>query len=217
MGAPFHSLDPGELSSSALYDILVSTVQPRPIAFVSSLSRSGRRNLAPFSFFMVGGTNPPSLVYCPTLNRAGEPKDSLRNVIETREYVVNLVDRRMAEAMNSTSPEFPAEVDEWGIAGLTPLSSDLVAPARVGESPVQFECRLFEVVHHGTGPSAANYVIGEIVRIHLKEDLWKEGKIDSHNVRLVSRLGGANYLDLDAMEIFTMQRPKLEARPSIDK
>ncbi len=205
------------MTSSALYDVLVSTVQPRPIAFVSSVSKTGERNLAPFSFFMVGGTNPPSLVYCPTLNRRGEPKDSLRNVLETGEYVVNLVDRAIAEAMNATSPEFPANVDEWSYSGLTPVPSDKVAPERVAESPVQFECKLFKVVEHGDGPSAANYVIGEIVRIHLRPEVWKDGRIVREEVRLVSRLGGSEYLDLDAMEIFTMVRPKLEAQSSIDK
>lgn len=217
VGSPFLSLSPSELSTSALYDLLVSTVQPRPIALVSSISATGQRNLAPFSFFMLGGNNPPSLMYSPTLNSAGVAKDSLRNVEETREFVVNLVDREIAEEMNRTSPAYPSDIDEWRYAHLTPIAGELVKPERVTESPVQFECKLFQIVRHGEGPHAANYVIGEILRIHLREGVYERGKIDPDALRLVARLGGAEYLDLKAREIFTMVRPKLEAQPSIDK
>ncbi len=195
------------LSHAEAYNLLVATVTPRPIAFVSTISASGVRNLAPFSFFMTGGSNPPSLVYSPTLDPNGQPKDSLRNVVETGEFVVNLVHREMAEGMNRTSARYGPEESEWEPSGFVALKSVLVAPPRVGESLVQYECRLFKVVEHGDGPSAARYVIGEVVQAHLHESIWKEGRVDPGAVRLISRLGGRDYLDVDALETFSLNRP----------
>jgi flavin reductase (DIM6/NTAB) family NADH-FMN oxidoreductase RutF len=192
------------LSSEEIYGLLSATVVPRPIAFVSTCDKSGVENLAPFSFFMVGGANPASLMYCPTLGSHGQQKDSLRNVLETGEFVVNLVHREMAEGMNATSADFPPDLSEWKVSGFTPVPSVAVRPPRIEESLVQFECRLFRVVEHGDGPGAARYVIGEVLVAHLDRSIAADPGI----FRPISRLGGRRYLDLAELRGFEMQRPQ---------
>lgn len=183
-----------------VYDLLVSAVQPRPIAFVSTLSPDGVANLAPFSFYTAGGVNPPSLVL--SINQSGHgDKDSLKNIEASGEFVVNGLTRAMAEGMNQTSAAYPAEESEWPRGGFSVVPSDLVKPPRVAESPVQMECKLFQVIRHGNGPGAACYVIGEVIRIHLLGN-------DLSAYQPISRLGGAHYLDLATLERFSMERPQ---------
>lgn len=201
----FHTVAFADLTHEESYKILAATIHPRPIAFVSTQANDGHLNLAPFSFFMVGGSNPPSLAYSPTLSARGA-KDSLRNVLEYREFVVNLVHRDIAERMNLTSKTVPSDVSEWDLSGLTTEPSLFVAPPRVAESQIQFECRLFQVVEHGEGPGAARYVIGEVLAAHIHESLWSDGVIEEQ-VRLVARLGGNSYLDSESLTIFKMNRP----------
>ncbi len=205
---PSHvSFDFREIDHGIAYDIMAATIHPRPIAFVSSISAAGELNLAPFSFFMVGGSNPPSLAFSPNLTKFG-PKDSLRFVEETGEFVVNLVHRQIAEAMNLTAKGYPPEISEWDVGGVTPMPSVVVKPPRVAESLVQFECKLFKVVAHGDEVGAARYVIGEIVYAHLATNLWSdEGGVVHERVRPIARMGGPHYLDTDALEFFTMERP----------
>lgn len=211
----FVSVDPSKLTPSQAYDLLVHAIQPRPIAFVSTMSEQGEENLAPFSFFMAGGANPPSLMYSPALNARGEAKDSLRNVEETGEFVVNIVTRSLAEAINATSFDFPSGYSEWQVAGLTPMPSEFVRPRRIAESPVHFECRVFQIVRHGDGPTAANYVIGEIVRAHVLATLWTGTGIRQGALRPISRLGGSEYVDLEEREIFEMKRPSGSRKTSV--
>lgn len=205
----FASLSPGDIPVGRLYDLLVCTVQPRPIAFVSTISSDGHVNLAPYSFFTAGGANPPSLVYCPSLTREGKPKDSLRNAEETGEFVVNMVVRPMAASMNLTGVDYPHDVDEFAIAGLTPIPSLSVSPPRVLESPVQYECKVVQVIRLGAGPSGTVYVIGEVVRLHIDSELWRDGEFDPSSFRAIGRMGGKEYVDLAEPEIFEMVRPKL--------
>lgn len=216
MDSDFVSLDPTDLSISATYDLLVNAVQPRPIAFISSMNAAGDLNLAPFSFFTVGGANPPSVAYSPTLNKEGGKKDSLRYVEETGEFVVNTLVRSMGEGMNATSYEYAIGVSEWDICGFTPIPSDIVKPPRVLESPVQFECKLFQVVQHGSGPSAACYVIGEIVKFHVSRSVWTGGGIDPESFRPISRMGGPQYLDTKTLELFSIVRPTKPADSSLE-
>ncbi len=194
-----------KLSPDEAYALVASAIVPRPIAFVSTMSSSAVSNLAPFSFFMAGGANPPSLALSINKGLDGRRKDTLKNIEETGEFVVNLVNRAMAVGMNVASKGFPPEVSEWPFASLNPVASKIVRPARIAESPVQFECRSFQVVDHGDGLGAAVYVIGEIVAIHVQADFLKNGEIVGFSP--ISRLGGANYLDLAANERFEMFRP----------
>ena len=201
------SLDLEAMPFTESYALLTAFVQPRPIAFVSTISENGILNLAPFSFFMAGGSNPPSICYSPTLSSKNEEKDSLRNVRATREFVVNTVHRQMAIGMNATSASFEPDVSEWDHSGFTAIPSVLVKPPRVAESLAQMECRLFEIVHHGHGPSSARYVIGEVVRLHTRADLWVDGALDSSRIEAIGRMGGPNYVDTKALELFHLHRP----------
>lgn len=188
-----------------IYDLMSNLVVPRPIAFVSSISASGHPNLAPFSYFNIGGINPPSLSICTVLGPQLQPKNTYANIESTGEFVVNLVTRSMADGMNQTSPNFPAEVDEWPLSGFTPVPSDLITPARVAESPVQFECRLHQTIHHGDGPGSSRYIIGEILLLHINPNL-----LDSEQIippELIARLGGPEYLDLATHSRFELPRP----------
>lgn len=196
----FSELLPSEVSG--LYGLLTRSVVPRPIAFVSTVSATGNRNLAPFSYFMLGGGAPPSLAFSPVVRPGGTAKDTLANIQETGEFTVNLVTREIADAMNQTSAEFEAAVDEWEVSGLEAVSGRFVAPAYVALSPVSFACKLFQVVAHGEAVGAARYVIGEVVGMRVRADVL-EGK----SAAALGRLGGAEYLDLDGPEIFEMRRP----------
>jgi flavin reductase (DIM6/NTAB) family NADH-FMN oxidoreductase RutF len=207
MKPAFRTYIPHDLSPGERYDMISSLVVPRPIAFVSSLAADGTPNLAPYSFFMAGGINPLSLVFVPTLTQNGEPKDSLRNVEETGEYVINLVTRQMADGMNQTGLDYPPEVSEWGPSGFTAIESEAVKPKRVLESAVQFECKLFQVVRHGDGASSAAYVIGEVVRTHLNEELVEQGP---RSFRPIARMGGPDYFDLSDGKVFELARPNRE-------
>lgn len=211
----FVSINPLELKIRERYDLLVCAVEPRPIAFVSTISADGKPNLAPFSFFMAGGSNPPSLMFAPALNKHGEPKDSLRNVMETGEFVVNMVTRELAPGMNATSFDYPHEFDEWSVSGFTRVASDLVRPDRVGESPIQMECKLFQIVEHGEGNGAARYVVGEVLRVHVDERFWTGTGIDLQGYRPLSRMGGPNYLDTATLEVFPMPRPSTPTESSL--
>ncbi|RYG00492.1 MAG: flavin reductase family protein, partial [Caulobacteraceae bacterium] len=155
------------------------------------------RNLAPFSFFMAGGSNPPSVCFSPVLSGGGLEKDTLRNVRDTGEFVVNTVDRTMAEGMNATSAALQAHESEWDVGGFIPEPSELVRPPRVRESFAQMECRLFEIVSHGEGPTAARYVIGEVLRLHLRTE----------GFGTIARMGGPDYIDSATGEHFSIARP----------
>lgn len=189
------------------YRILLHCVSPRPIAFVSSLSADGKPNLAPFSYFMAGGANPPSVAFSPSFNRHGEPKDTLRNVEETGEYVINVVSYAMREKMNRTSTEYPYGVSEWEPSGFTPAPSMKVRPARVAESLLAMECRLFQIVPHGGKPLSANYVIGEVVYFHVAETLMRDGVIDASQIDYIGRMGGDWYTRVTPEAMFEMPRP----------
>jgi flavin reductase (DIM6/NTAB) family NADH-FMN oxidoreductase RutF len=191
-----------ELDGRARYDLLSNLVVPRPIALVSSVDASSRANIAPFSFFMLGGFNPPSVAFSPVTNLDGSQKVTLRNIEETGEYVVNLVTRSQAEAMNEAGIDYPPEFEKWEISGFTPVPSLFVSPARAAECPVALECRLFEIVRHGGGPNAANYVVGEVLVAHLAAGL------ESTEFRPIARLGGKSYLDTEGGKLFEMARPK---------
>lgn len=204
---------PTQLSHSELYGILLNSVAPRPIAWVSTLSASGLPNLAPFSFFNVMCVDPPLLGFAPGLKEPkagdtdGEPKDTLRNIRETREFVVNIVTYELLHAMNITSGEYPPAVNEFELAKVTPMPSQLVRPARVAESPVSFECKLHQILDFSPAPTSGSLVIGEIISIYLGEAHLKHGKLDRDSLDLIGRMGGIQYTrTTDRIEL---PRPKL--------
>lgn len=208
-------IDASELSMADAHRLLLHCVAPRPIAFTSTLSPEGVPNLAPFSYFMAGGANPPSVVISPLTDRQGGPKDTLRNIRATGEYVINVVTYAMRERMNTASAEWPYGISEWEQAGFTPAPSVRVRPHRVLESPFAIECRLYQIVSHGEGPLSGNYVIGEVVYFHVSRDVMPEGVIDVRRVDYIARMGGDWYARASQEALFEMPRPpRVEKNPA---
>ncbi len=198
--------DPTALEPKSIYKLLTGSVIPRPIGWISSISPDGIRNLAPFSFFNAVGEDPPHVMFS-TVRTNNANKDTLTNVLATKEFVVNMATEDNVEKMNMTSATVAADVDEFTFAGLTPLPSVKVRPARVAESPIAFEC---ELVHHYTLENhqngGATILIGRIVMFHIDERVWLDDfKINMQTYKPVARLAGANYAKLG--EIFSIKRP----------
>jgi flavin reductase (DIM6/NTAB) family NADH-FMN oxidoreductase RutF len=200
-------VDPASTDYPSVYKLLIGSVVPRPIAFVSSVSADGIFNLAPFSFFNVASANPPVLLVNVS-RRAGpdQRKDTLRNIATTREFVVNIVSEEFAEKMNLCSGEYPPEIDEFEVSGLTPIPSDLVKPPRVAESHVNMECRLLYTIEMSGFTGAGNLVLGEVIRFHVDDALVSNYRIDADKLRAIGRMGGASYTR--TMDRFEMIRPK---------
>lgn len=201
-------IDPGEAGFQNVYKLLIGAIVPRPIAFVSTLSRKGIRNLAPFSFFTAVSANPPVICFSPTRRPGPDPyKDTMRNILETREFVVNVVSEEFAEKMNICSGEFPPEVDEFEASGLTAIASDLVKPPRVAESHVHMECKLYLTLEIGALPGSGSLVLGEVVRFHVDDLYFDDFKIDPDKLKAIGRMGGTSYTR--TKDRFDMVRPKL--------
>jgi flavin reductase (DIM6/NTAB) family NADH-FMN oxidoreductase RutF len=193
------SIDPAEHEHRQIYKLMVGIIVPRPIALVATVDRAGVANLAPFSFFNGVGSNPPTVLFCPTV-RAPAPvtqetrKDTLRNVEETGEFVVNIVSDAISAQANATSAEVPPEVDEFVLSGLTPVASEVVRPPRVAESPAQMECKLLQVVYTGHNPGSGVVVLGEVVRFHIREDLFEDFRIDPARLDAIGRMAGNTWV-----------------------
>jgi flavin reductase (DIM6/NTAB) family NADH-FMN oxidoreductase RutF len=189
-------------------DPFKALVVPRPIGWMTTVDAHGRVNLAPFSFFNAVAEDPAMVAFSPSGRKAdGELKDSRRNAEATGEFVFNLATWELREKMNATSAAFPAGVDELQAAGLTALPSRLVRPPRVAESPVHFECRVWKVIAlPSQDPAEPNYlVIGEVLGIHVEDELVKGGRVDILAARPIARMGYAEYTSVDSK--FTMKRP----------
>lgn len=191
-----------------LYRALVAVVSPRPIAWVTTVDELGRVNLAPYSFFNVFGANPPVVVFSATLRRDGSPKDSLRNVETTGQFVLNAATESLADAVNLTGLELPHGQSEAELAGLTLTPSELVLPPRVVESPVHLECELLEIRRYGEGAVATNLVIGQVRLIHIDDAvLDAQGQVDPEKLRTIGRLGGDWYCR--TTDRFALARPQV--------
>ncbi len=199
-------LDPSELSKGAMYAWMVNLITPRPIAWVSTQSSSGVRNLAPFSFFNGVGANPPTLMFCPANQRDGRPKDTLANVRETGQFVVNLVTSDVVDAMNLTAGEYEADQDEFKIASVATADSSKVDVPRVAGAAASIECELLQAIQLGSGPAGANLVVGRIVWIDVRDDLVVDGRLDATKLETIGRMGGATYVL--TTDRFEMPRPK---------
>jgi flavin reductase (DIM6/NTAB) family NADH-FMN oxidoreductase RutF len=200
-------VNPSGNNSLDIYKLMTGAIVPRPIAFVSTVSADGVFNLAPFSFFTGISADPPVICFCPMIRFDGTRKDTLRNIEEAREFVVNIVSEEIAERMNLCSPEYPPEVDEFQISGLTPVPSDLVRAPRVGESRVNMECRLLQIVEVSAKPLGGSLVIGEILRFHVDDALFENYKIDPGELRPIGRMGGTAYTR--TTNRFDMSRPSV--------
>lgn len=199
-------LDFSALPARDVYAWMSSTIVPRPIAWVSTISAGGRANLAPFSFFQGVTSNPPTLMFVPVNARDGGKKDTLRNIEEVPEFVVNLVSFALAEKMNATAALLPHGESEFEAFAIAAAASDRVKPARVADAPVSFECVLHSIVRLGEGPLAANVVFGRILQLHVRDDvLGADGRPDFAKLDLVGRLGGESYTRIT--DRFALKRP----------
>jgi flavin reductase (DIM6/NTAB) family NADH-FMN oxidoreductase RutF len=198
-------IDPADLDRRARGRLLNAIVAPRPIAWLSTLDPEGGRNLAPFSFFGAFSFDPPTIGVGPG-SRQGVNKDSLRNIKAGGEFVVNMVSRSLAEIANGCSAEFPPEVDEWDVAGLTPVPSESVAPARVREAPAALECRVRQIIELG-GPERAsnNLVLAWVLKVHVADEAMKGPVPDAAVLDLVGRLGGDEWCT--TRDRFLLPRP----------
>ncbi len=189
-----------------VYHALVGVVTPRPIAWVTTLSPSGVVNLAPFSFFNAFGANPPIVIFSPTLRRDGSKKDTLLNVEQLGEFVINAATTTLAEKVNLTSKELTHDESEVPLAGLRTLPSTKVRPPRVAESPVHLECIVRQIIPCGTGAIAANLVIGEVVMMHISEAVLDEKQqVDPRKLQTVARLGQDYWCH--TTDLFEQKRP----------
>jgi flavin reductase (DIM6/NTAB) family NADH-FMN oxidoreductase RutF len=201
------TITPSEHDYRDIYKLMVGAIVPRPIAFVSTISSSGIRNLAPFSFFTGISANPPVICFCPMIRGSdGGRKDTLRNIEAVKEFVVNVVSEEFAEQMNMCSAEFPPNIDEFEVSGLTPIASDLVKPPRVKESHINMECRLLQIVDVSAKPLGGSLVIGEVLRFHVDDALFDNYKIDPDRLHAIGRMGGPTYVR--TTDRFDMIRPK---------
>jgi flavin reductase (DIM6/NTAB) family NADH-FMN oxidoreductase RutF len=198
-------LDPTAISSQDAYKILIGSVVPRPIAWVSSLSLDGVANLAPFSFFNVVCANPPILSFAPMRRADGTTKDTLNNITATGEFVVNIVSERLAEAVNASSKQLPPDESEFDFTGLTALPSRLVKPPRVGESLIQFECRVQEIITVSTEPLGGSLVLGRIVAMHLDDSVYQGGRITLESLQPIGRCAGQTFCRVT--DTFELNRP----------
>jgi flavin reductase (DIM6/NTAB) family NADH-FMN oxidoreductase RutF len=189
------SIDPKEIPTAKLHGYLLGAIAPRPIAFASTIDANGNPNLSPFSFFNVFGANPPTMIFSPARRvRDNTTKHTLENALATKEVVINVVNYAIVQQMSLSSTEYPEGVNEFEKAGFTMLPSDKIKPFRVAESPVQFECKVIDVIFTGNEGGAGNLIVCEVVKMHVSEDVLDEnGSIDQHKIDLVARAGGSYY------------------------
>ena len=185
--------DPQTISHEAAYKLLIGSVIPRPIAWVSTTDGRGNHNIGAFSFFNAICPAPMLLSFAPMRNDDQQKKDTLRNIETTGVFVINLVDEGLLEKMDLTGIPYPAEVDEFAVAGLTPQASTKIVAPLIQEAPISFECSLYQVLHFGEPDGAGSLVIGEVVYVHVKDRVLVEGRIDPNRLRPIARMGGPLY------------------------
>ena len=203
------TIDPKEIATGDLHQLLVGAVAPRPIAFASTVDENGTPNLAPYSFFKVFSSNPPILVFSSNRKRSdNSTKDTLHNVEAIGEVVINVVTHNIAWQAAVASIEYPQEVSEFEKAGFTPVASDIVKPFRVKESPVNMECKVQQIIPLGDAGGAGHLIICEVVRMHLDEAIFDErGRIDPHRIDLMGRMGRAFYVRASGEAIHRIYQP----------
>lgn len=196
-------IDPNQLNPSQAYDLMISLIVPRPIAFISTVSPEGITNAAPFSFFNGVSTDPP-LVAISIARRGQEKKGTLRNIEGTGEFVVNVVDEDLAEGMNRAAGSYPPNTNKFEAAGITTKPSVKVKPPRIGEAPVSLECKLEQIIPLPESKDAL--ILGRVVHIFLKDDLWIRGGVDPGRLRAIGRLGQSDYCRI--RDMFKLERPQ---------
>ena len=203
------SINTKEIPFQERYKLLIGSIVPRPIGFISTVSPNGVYNLAPFSFFNGVCSDPMAVLFCPVIRGSdGQEKDTLKNIKATKEFVANIVSEEIAEKMNQCSAEYPYGVDEFKESGLTPAPARVVKPPLVKEAKINMECKLLHLVEVGNKPGGGTVVIGEVVYFHASEDVYQDGKIILSKLKPVARLGGTDYARVT--DIFSLPRPTVK-------
>ncbi|OWY37716.1 flavin reductase [Xenophilus sp. AP218F] len=205
LGRNMMDFDVRELERDGVYRLLTAGVQPRPIAWVSTQDLLGVANLAPFSFFNVASVAPPLLAISVLNQPSGRDKDTLANIRATGELVVNIVSAELAEAMNLSCGAYPAEVDEFDLAGVSKARSRQVKAPGVAEAPLRLECALHDCLTLGAGPGGGNLVLAEVKHVHVGDGLWREERLDAAGLRAVGKLDGEGYSLAELA--FSLRRP----------
>jgi len=214
---PYRTFTPEELTPSQRHHYLLGSVNPRPICFASTLDKDGRPNLAPYSFFNIFSSTPPVFIFSVNTRRDGSIKDTLQNVKDVPEVVINLVNYPMARQMAICGVEYDTGVNEFEKGGFTPIASEMVKPFRVKESPVQFECRVLETRAMSEKPGAANLIIAEAILIHMNEMIFAdENTIDPQKIDMVGRLGNFNYCRASGESVFAIKQPPADIALGFD-
>lgn len=212
------SINPKETPHPKLHQYMLASISPRPIAFASTLDKDGNPNLSPFSFFNAFGSNPPIVAFSPARSgRDNTTKNTLDNIEETKEVVINIVNYNIVYQMSLASCAYPKGVNEFVKSGLTPVPSEIVKPFRVKESPVQIECKVIDIIKTGATGGAGNIVICEILLMHINENvLNQDGHVDPYKMDLVARMGGDYYCRVIPESIFKLPQPKTEIGIGVD-
>ena len=212
------TINPYEFDQRKLHRLMLGSIAPRPIAFASTVDKDGNPNLSPFSFFNAFGVNPTTLIFSPARRgRDNTTKDTFENLKQVPEVVINIVNFAMVQQVSLASSEYARGVNEFTKAGLTAIASETIRPFRVAESPVQFECKVRQIIETGDGPGAANLIICEILRMHInKEVLDEQGEIDVEKIDLVGRHGGNFYVRAHGAANFIVPKPLAEPGIGID-
>jgi flavin reductase (DIM6/NTAB) family NADH-FMN oxidoreductase RutF len=207
-------LNTADIAQPDRYKLLIGAVVPRPIAWVSSMSANGVLNLAPFSFFTVGATVPMTLLFCPQMPGAATgrgKKDTLRNIEAVPEFVINIASESLVKEMNLSATELPYGHSEFDWAGVTPASSEMIRVPRVAESPISFECKLQQIVTISDQPGGGAVVFGEVQCVHVRDDVYDNGRILLHELQPLGRLAGAAYARVtDTFDLPRVPAPKPE-------
>lgn len=201
-------VDPAQTTPGNIYKLLIGSITPRPIAFVSTVNKDGVNNLAPYSFFTGVSANPPVIGFSPMINMEGRLRDSRLNSEAYKEFVVNVVSEDIAAKMNATAVDVPPEVDEFELSGLTPAPCNIVSAPRVKEARISMECKLIQVVELSKEKLSGAFVMGEIVQFHIADEIFDNYRIDADKLNTVGRMGGMSYTR--TTDRFDLQRPDLE-------
>ena len=197
---------PANLDIRDSHKLSTAVIVPRPIAFVSTIGDDGIFNLAPFSTFTTICIKPAVVCFSVAPRRDGQKKDTLKNIEFSKDFVINVVNEALAEMMNQTSADYPSFVDEFKEVGLTPIKSDMVKAPRAAESPIHMECKLLQILQFGKNPHGSNLIIGEVILVHVKDELYVNGEIQMSKLKAIGRLGGDSYCR--TTDIFEMLRPE---------
>ncbi len=199
-------IDPTNLDWRDGHELMMGSVVPRPIAFVSTIGKDGVFDVAPFSAFSTVSVKPTLICFTAGSRRDGQKKRTLLNIESSREFVVNIVTEAMAEAMNQSSAVYPYDVDKFKAAGLTPVKADIVKPPMVGESPINLECRVLEMHEFVAPPRRSSLIIGQVLLVHIKDECYQNGEIQMSKLKAIARMGGQFYCR--TRDIFEIKRPQ---------